>query len=205
MKKLEELNARGATRSLRRFVVLIWLLAPAIFCMTAVIDLRSWHDSGRLYGVASCISCFTAIMLATVNMRLNRRALLGVSRDDVARTLYAKPYVELNEMQRDRVIWRLRQEYKKGDRALDEREVVMRREAERRAYRILRVTLAVLIVAYWAVCLCAPIGQMRVGLLIGAVAFSGIALFVVALPEVIGLWIEPDAAGEPEIADGNDA
>ena len=140
MKKLEELNARGATRSLRRFVVLIWLLAPAIFCMTAVIDLRSWHDSGRLYGVASCISCFTAIMLATVNMRLNRRALLGVSRDDVARTLYAKPYVELNEMQRDRVIWRLRQEYKKGDRALDEREVVMRREAERRAYRILRVT-----------------------------------------------------------------
>lgn len=203
--ELKELNAKGATKSLRRLVVVIWLLTPAFWCLMAVIDLRSWSDTGRFYGVASCISCFAAVGLAMLNIRLNRRALLGTSLDDLAQTLYAKPFLELDDMQKDRVKWRLRQEHRKGDRAFDEREVVMQREAERRAFRILRVMLPVLIVACWVVCLCAPIGQIRVGLLIGALAFSMLALLVMVLPEVIRLWIEPNAAGEPEIAAGKDA
>lgn len=205
LKRLEELNANSATKPLRRLVVVIWLLIPTIGCMTAVMDLSSWHDSGRFYGVASCISCFTALGLAAVNILVFRRALLGTSLDDMARTVYAMPYSKLSHMQKDMVKWRLRQEYRKGGRAFDERELVMQREAERRAFRILRVMLSLLIVAYWAACLCAPVGQIRVGLLIGAVAFSGIALLVMVLPEVIRLWIEPNAAGEPEIAAGKDA
>ncbi len=205
LKTIDELNARGSTRPLRRLLVVLWLLIPAIWCMSAVIGLRPWCDSGRLYGVGSCIGCLTAVGLAALNFRLNRRLLLGVSLDHIARTLYAKPFLELNEMQRDRVKWRWRQKFWKGDLALDEREVVMRREAEHRAFRILRIMLSLLIVAYWAVCLRAPIGQMRVGLLIGAVAFSVLALLIMVLPEVIRLWIEPDVAGEPEIAAEKDA
>jgi hypothetical protein len=200
LKKLEDLNAKGSTRSLRRLVVVVWLLAPTIFFMTAVIDLCSWHGSGRFYGIASCICCFAAVGLATLNIRLNRRAFSGMSLNDLSQTVFAQPYLELNEMQRDRVKWHSRQEFKKGDLALDEREVVMRFEAERRTFRILRPTVFLLSVVYWVVCLSAPIGQMRVGLLIGAVVFSGFALLVIVLPEVIRSWREPDAAGEPEIA-----
>lgn len=203
--KLRELNAKGATKSLRRFAVVIWLLTPAFWCLMAIADLGSWRDSGRLYGVASCISCFAAVGLAMFNILLCRRSLLGASLDDMARTLYDRPFLDLNDVEKHRVKWRLRQGYRKGGRALDEREVVMQREAERRAFRILRIVLPVLVVACWAACLCAPVGQMRVGLLIGAVAFSMLALLVMALPEVIRLWIEPDAAGEPEIAAGRDA
>jgi hypothetical protein len=64
---------------------------------------------------------------------------------------------------------------------------------------MLKWGLPVSVAVYWAVCLSVPIGPVRVGLLISAVAISGLVIVVLALPEVIRVWAMPDETTEPQI------
>jgi hypothetical protein len=112
---------------------------------------------------------------------------------------YGKAYAELNEMQQDRVKWAVRRVRKERSNGLDERDAASQRDAERRAFRILKWGLPVFIVVDWAACLSVPIGPMRVGLLISAVAISALVFVVLALPEVILFWTMPDNSAEPRM------
>jgi hypothetical protein len=162
-------------------------------------ELYPWRDSGRLYGAASCISVFIAIGLGLFLLRLVRRVFLQVSLEDRAQMDYGKAFDRLTGIQRDRVKWARGREWKDGDSRADERDAALQRDAEGRAFRMLKWGLPVTVAVYWAVCLSVPIGPVRVGLLISAVAISGLVIVVLALPEVIRVWAMPDETTEPQI------
>jgi hypothetical protein len=198
LKRLQGWGARP-TRRQRRFLVGVCLITPVVFYLMAIFDLHPWRDLGRLYGIAAFINALLAMGMGTFLLRLVRRQFSAVSLEDRARLAYGMAFEELTEMQRDRVRWGLQQELRDGSRPPDEREAALQRDAEGRAFRVLQRGLPVLVVVYWGVCLSVPIGPVRVGLLISAVAISGLVIAVLALPEVIRVWMMPDELGEPRV------
>jgi hypothetical protein len=84
----------------------------------------------------------------------------------------------------------------RGGRPADERDALLERDAERMAFRLLRIALPVLLMVFWLVCLALPAGEYRAGLVMGVVMLTLVAIPVLVLPQAIRMWMEPDAAGE---------
>jgi uncharacterized membrane protein len=189
--------AANPTRGQRRLWMGVCLVTPVLFYLIAVFELYPGRDFGRLYGMASCINALVAVGMGVFLLRLVRRSLTRVSTDDRSRLAYERPFDELTGMQQDRVRRQLREDW--NEVLQDEREERMQRDAERRAFRVLQRGLPVLVALYWGVCLSLPIGPVRMGLLFSAVAVTGLGLVVLSLPEVIRVWMMPDAVGEPRV------
>ena len=113
---------------------------------------------------------------------------------------FGKPYMELQR--RERLLVRaqtarqIRQEVR---RPLDERDDHLQRDAERRAYRMLKIILPAFLLVYWSICLFVPGKPVRLDLLSSAVALTLVTVLVLCLPEVIRQWTDPGEAGEPTV------
>jgi len=138
-------------------------------------------------------------------MRIARRQYSAVSLEDRAQVVYGRAFEDLTERQQGRLRFELRLDLSGGvwwwwwKSDPDEREAAMQRDAEVRTFRILKRGLPVLAIVSWGVCLSAPIGPVRLGLLFSAVVISGVVFVVLALPEVIRVWMIPDEVGEPKV------
>jgi len=194
-----DLQARPMTRRIRRFSVAAYVITILILFLTVGIYLLPFRDTTRLYGLAAFIVVWTYIGYAVFFLRILRRASSVTSMEERAQLDFGKPYAKLSLMHRFDVRARVTREFRQGGRPPDERDAVVQREAEQRAFRILRIALPIFALVYWGVCLSMPLGPVRVGLLIGAVVMSVMLIPVMILPDVIRLWTEPDAAPEPNV------
>lgn len=193
--KYRSWEARSRTRRFRRWVIVGCLVAPIAYFVTAAIMIYPGHDSSRLSGIASCIDALVGLWIGLVLLWIARRGFLQTSLDDRAQMSYGKSFGQLNVMQKDRVKWAAWQDRKTRNTSSDERDTARKREAEARAFRILRRGLPAAIAVYWAVCLSLAPGPWRHGLLISALALSGLVFVVLALPLVLELWSLPDGPG----------
>lgn len=194
-----DLQARPMTRRIRRFSVAAYVITILILFLTVGIYLLPFRDTTRLYGLAAFIVVWTYIGYAVFFLRILRRGSSVTSMEERAQLDFGKPYAKLSLMHRFDVRARVTREFRQGGRPPDERDAVVQREAEQRAFRILRIALPIFALVYWGVCLSMPLGPVRVGLLIGAVVMSVMLIPVMILPDVIRLWTEPDAAPEPNV------
>lgn len=78
----------------------------------------------------------------------------------------------------------------------DEREEQGDRDAAQSAYVVLRVLLPVAAVLYWCGWKLIPEGRLRVGWTNGPVVLIWISLLVLAMPQLLLLWTEPDVSEE---------
>ena len=195
--RLQSLGMRPA-RWQRRVTVMACFFTPICFFVSAIFALYG-GDHGGLYGVASCINSLLAIWLAMLLLRSTRRNFSCVSLEDRAQMKYGKAFAELTVMEQDRVKWSWGRQLREPGSGLDERDAAMARDAEGRAFWILRRGLPMFVAVYWVVCLSTSTGPVRVGLLVSAVAISGVVMAVLALPEVIRVWTMPDDAAEPQV------
>lgn len=194
-----DLQARPMTRRIRRFSVAAYVFTILILFLTVGIYLLPFRDTTRLYGLAAFIVVWTYIGYAVFFLRILRRGSSVTSMEERAQLDFGRPYAKLSLMHRFDVRARVTREFRQGGRPPDERDAVVQREAEQRAFRILRIALPIFALVYWGVCLSMPLGPVRVGLLIGAVVMSVMLIPVMILPYVVRLWTEPDAAPEPNV------
>jgi len=194
-----DLQARPMTRRIRRFSVAAYVFTILILFLTVGIYLLPFRDTTRLYGLAAFIVVWTYIGYAVFFLRILRRGSSVTSMEERVQLDFGRPYAKLSLMHRFDVRARVTREFRQGGRPPDERDAVVQREAEQRAFRILRIALPIFALVYWGVCLSMPLGPVRVGLLIGAVVMSVMLIPVMILPDVIRLWTEPDAAPEPNV------
>ena len=81
----------------------------------------------------------------------------------------------------------------------DEREEELERESKERAYGVLGWLLPVLAVIYWAGWRLLPEGRVRAGWTDGPVVLAWVLLLVLAMPQIVRLWTEPDEVGEARV------
>jgi hypothetical protein len=87
----------------------------------------------------------------------------------------------------------------------DELQVAQEAQAHVQAYSFMRVLFPPLVVVYWLGWLWLPQGRLRAGWTDAPTVMIWIALLVLALPQMIQMWTEPDDIGEPRIAEEKDA
>lgn len=68
-----------------------------------------------------------------------------------------------------------------------------------RAYGVMRWLLPVLAVGYWAGWRLLPVGRMRERWTDGPVVMVWVLLLVLAMPQIVRMWTEPDAVGESRV------
>ena len=121
------------------------------------------------------------------------------SLDDRAVAEYGVEFEKLGEAQQKELLRR----YRVGTYLLgyypDELEEAQERESFQRAYGVLRWLLPVLAVIYWAGWRVLPEGRVRAGWTDGPVVLMWVLLLVLALPQLIRMWTEPDEVGEPKV------
>jgi hypothetical protein len=199
----ERVQGRGErpTRRRRRLSVLASMVIPIVYFALAVNVLYPWSFyGGGISGVSACFIALMGILIGMFLMRASRRQDAAVNLEDMAQMVYGRAFEDLTERQQGRLRFELRLvsgAWWRNDP--DERQAAMQRDAESRAFGILRRGLPVLVAVYWAVCLSVPVGPVRLGLLFSAVAISGVVFVVLALPEVIRVWMIPDEVGEPKV------
>jgi hypothetical protein len=74
----------------------------------------------------------------------------------------------------------------------DEYEEAKDREAHWRAYNVLRVLLPALAVLYWLGWRLLPEGNVRTAWTNGPVVFTWTIILILAMPQIIRMWSEPD-------------
>jgi hypothetical protein len=121
------------------------------------------------------------------------------SLDDRAVLEYGVEFEGLDEARQKKILGR----YRVGTYLLnyypDELEEAQEHEAHLRAYGVLKVLLPILAVIYWAGWRLLPEGRLRAGWTDGPVVLTWVLLLVLALPQLIRMWTEPDEVGEPRV------
>lgn len=195
--RFEAIQLKRVSRRMRRLTIVVFMVTVLLYFGMAFFTLFPLHIGSHWYGPASCIWALMAMGYAVFWLRYLRRVTSAMSLDERAQMEFGKNYAELKPRHRFDVRVRVGREVRQGGGPrLDERDAGMQREAERLALRVLRIGLPIFVAVYWMVCLCLPVGLVRVGLLIGAVVMSGVAIPVIILPDLIRLWSEPDQARE---------
>jgi hypothetical protein len=87
----------------------------------------------------------------------------------------------------------------------DEREETAERESKVQAYAVLRWLLPTLAIIDWAGWLWLPPGAVRAAWTNGPTVMAWMFLLVLALPQVLRMWTEPDEVGEPRVVAGVEA
>jgi len=123
------------------------------------------------------------------------------SLDDRAMLEYGMEFEQLRDAQQKDLLKR----YRVGTYLLnyfpDEREGAEEQESQMRAYAMLRwllpIVAAVYAVGWWLL----PEGSFRVGWTNGPVVVTWLFLLILALPQMIRMWTEPDEMGEPKVVE----
>jgi hypothetical protein len=82
----------------------------------------------------------------------------------------------------------------------DEYDAARVREAHLRAYDVLRLLLPALAVLYWIGWRVLPKGNVHTAWTNGPVVLTWLVLLVLALPQIISMWTEPNDPVEPKLA-----
>ena len=127
------------------------------------------------------------------------RMLPVTSLDDRAMVEYGVEFEQLGEAQQKDLLRRYRVGTYLLDYFPDEREGAQERESQMRAYAMLRWLLPIVAAVYAAGWWLLPGGKIRVGWTNGPVVVTWLFLLVLALPQMIWMWTEPDEVGEPRV------
>jgi hypothetical protein len=199
-KILRNQRAVNRRRLRRRDAPAFIALLVVAFCCTALIFWRlQAHFSARVAAEWILAATLVALLLQWLMLRAMRGQLDQTTLEDIAIMEHGKPFAEIDEQQRIDLYRRQTRGEFRREASADEREAELRLRAAAAAYAILRPGLAVVIAAYWAICVFAPLGPQRTALTVTAIAFTWIAAAIIALPTVTRTWSEPDDPEEPKL------
>jgi hypothetical protein len=187
----------GNTRRVRRAVVLLWI---AVFAVDPWVVLRLAQRFAVLAKLPDLLLP-TVLQLLIVGLAF-RPMQIGLAQptlDDDALMQHGREFDALTVQQREQLLEQRSKDLLLGRVHRDEREAELRLDADRRAYRLLRPGLIVVVAAYWAVCLLGPFAAVRETLAITGLAVTWIVVVVLVLPIMVRLWTQPNEAGEPRI------
>jgi hypothetical protein len=170
-------------RSRRTEVVMFFVVMSLGLAMGG--DPLTWHNLGiraMLYTVA----------IAQVFRDWSRRTITVTSLDDRAMSEYGVEFEQTTPAQQKDLLKR----YRVGTYLLgyfpDEYEEAQERESHLRAYEMLRFLLPAIAVLYWLGWRLLPEGGVRAAWTNGPVVLTWLILFVLALPQMLRMWSEPD-------------
>ena len=178
---------KNRTRRSRRWEVVLFFVIMALGLCGAGASLWIFVAVARIYS------------WQVMNWDWQRRTIPVSSLDDRAMLEHGVVFDKLNEAQQKDLLGR----YRVGTYLMnfypDEREKELRAEAHQRAYGLMEALLPVLAVVYWVGWRLLPEGRLRAGWTDGPVVLAWVLLLVLALPQMILMWTEPDEAGEPKV------
>lgn len=153
----------------------------------------TWNNVGSLW-----LPYFFAIM--QIFFRWRQQRLLPVSSlDDRAMVEYGVEFERLGEPQQKELLKR----YRVGTYLLnyfpDEYEHARELDWHMRAYAVLRWLLPAMVMIYWAGWRLLPEGGVRAAWTNGPVVLFWVFLLVLALPQILQMWMEPDEVEEPRV------
>jgi hypothetical protein len=128
-----------------------------------------------------------------------KRELPVSSLDDRAMLEHGVEFERLSETEQSQILRRYRVGTYLMNYFPDEREAVEERDSQVRAYAMLRWLLPVIAVVYAAGWWLVPAGRVRAGWANGPVVMVWLFLLVLALPQMIWMWTEPDEVGESRV------
>jgi hypothetical protein len=190
--KVQRLSRSGRSRRARRWLALVCAGLLGFYASVAFFGARLWAVAGLV----------NTALLSAVALWVSHRVQLGLAQstlEDRAVMAYGTEFEALEEKQRGELAQQMIRDGIRGKVQLDEREYELRLRSEGAAYRLLRPGLAAAAGVYWAVCLLGPFAAHREMLAMTAVAFSWLAVAVLALPTMVRLWTQPDEVGEPRV------
>jgi hypothetical protein len=144
--------------------------------------------------------CLYLTPLINVFWAWQRMGLVMVtSLDDRAMREYGVEFEQATEAQQKSLLSRYRVGTYVYGYFPDEYEETQERESHQRAYGVLRVLLPSVVAIYWLGWKLLPDGYARNAWTNGPVVLYWLSLLVIALPQIIRLWTEPDDPGEPKL------
>jgi hypothetical protein len=193
------LAMKSRTRRLRRQEVVFFFLMMAVGLWGAGLPFR-W--SGLWFFVGPyCFAIGRIYSWQVFNWDWQRRVVPVSSLDDRAMVEYGVVFDELGEVEQKALLRR----YQVGTYLMnfypDERETEQRGAAHLRAYDLMKVLLPSLAVVYWAGWHLLPAGRVRAGWTNAPVMLTWMFLLVLALPQMVQMWTEPDevSVAEPRV------
>lgn len=128
-----------------------------------------------------------------------QRAIPVSSLDDRSVMEYGTEFEKLGVLQQKEILKR----YRVGTYLLnyfpDELESAREAESHLQGYEAMKVLLPSIAVVYWLGWDLLPAGRFRAGWTDGPVVLTWVLLLVLALPQIIQLWTEPDEVREPTV------
>lgn len=191
-------TAIGRSRRGRRLLALLWLGLIASWLVFALRSLHSVCDC-RWDGLDTLFLTVAAFVTTVFFLHRTQLQINEVTLEDRAMAQHGVGFTELPEGERYGLFQKLIRERIRGSRFPDERELALQREAEVSAYRILRWSLPVVVLAYWLVCLVLPITASHVSLIVSAIVLSWLVIAILVLPVILRLWTEPDSVADSKI------
>jgi hypothetical protein len=184
-------------RRSRRLVVVMWVgLLGRWLWMT--LRTQPW-GSGGMDGWFSFQLMVGLMGIGTWALYGWRRGHAQMSLEDRALAEHGVEFEQLSEPERELVFKHSLREQWLGRVERDEREEELQQRAARMAFRILRLGLVLFLLGYWGVCFSRPSGSARAALMVSAVVISWMVMGVLALPQMVRMWTEPDEVGEPRM------
>jgi hypothetical protein len=173
---------------------------------------RRWQEGGlfilwMVWGLADSgrpLSWYTGLPYTNAAIQLfvewRRRQSAPVSSlDDHAMEEHGVEFEQLGEAEQKDILRRYPVGMYLPNHRPDEREKELEREAKERAYGVLGWILPVLMVIYWVGWRLLPDGRVRAGWTDGPVVLTWVLMLVLAMPQIVRMWTEPDEVGEPKI------
>lgn len=185
-------SAKRRKQSSRRWEVCCFFLMMTIALVSSG-DHWNWHDLTfrvivYLFPLVNVYRDWQWIGLVKVT-----------SLDDRAMREYGVEFEQASEAQQKSLLSRYRVGTYLYGYCPDEYEETQERESHQRAYAALRVILPSVVVVYWIGWKLLPEGYARAAWTNGPVVLYWLSLLVIALPQIIRLWTEPDDPGEPSL------
>jgi hypothetical protein len=181
---------KNQTQRSRRLEVLL-------FCSWIVLG---FLDAGRPLTWGHLIFTISPYFYVIVMFRQwkNRvqRVLPVNSLDDRAVLKYGVEFEKLAEAQQKEILERFRVGTYLLNYFPDEFDKAREAQAHLRAYDVMKLLLPSIILVYWTGWRLLPNGQFRAGWTNGPVVLSWVLLLVLALPQMIQMWTQPDDVDE---------
>jgi hypothetical protein len=187
-------SVKRRTRRSRRWEVCSFFLmmAIALVCAGKPLDFRGFVFRLTVYVFPLC-SVFR-------DWDWNRLVKV-TSLDDRAMNEYGVEFEQATEAQQKDLLKR----YRVGTYLLnyfpDEYEEMQQRESYQQAYSTLRILLPSGVVVYWLGWKLLPQGYARDAWTNGPVVLYWLSLLIIAMPQIIRMWTEPDDPAEPRLVE----
>jgi hypothetical protein len=183
---------KNRKRASRRMDVVMLLVCVAIGLWEGGVPL-TWHNLG-----------FRIILwMAAINPILRdwqwRRVLPVSSLDDRAMLEYGVEFEQLGEAQQKQILSRYRVGTYLMNYFRDERDEAQDRESQIQAYAMMRWLLPVMAVIYALGWWLLPDGAWRASWTNAPVVMTWLFLVLLALPQLIWMWSEPDEIADPKL------